>query len=221
MSVLGLKQSPSVSASQQRQFQDVFKAIDKNRDGLIDESELLTALNQSGGYRFTERIVHRVVRLHLVKAKAEKCRGLNLEQFIELSNFLEFCKNSFGKVDDDKSGSIDVKELGAGTLDIGINLSADQLKHLICVVDKNHDGSLDFMEYVDLVFYLLFLEAVAAGHSLKESSNIKADSLTANLRGAGMEITEERVRKMLARCRGRSVKFDDLLKIAFVAHEAT
>jgi Ca2+-binding EF-hand superfamily protein len=70
-------------------------------------------------------------------------------------NFTELCKKAFSKVDIDGSGQIDQGELGdlfkQLTKDMGMEITEDQIKDIMELMDSDNSGQVDFEEFKNIV----------------------------------------------------------------------
>mmetsp|Transcript_31338 Transcript_31338/g.31004 ORF Transcript_31338/g.31004 Transcript_31338/m.31004 type:complete len:243 (-) Transcript_31338:569-1297(-) len=57
-------------------------------------------------------------------------------------------KEVFMKIDKDSSGSIDMSELALATEQLGENPNQSEIQHAMQVMDLNHDGKINFREFV-------------------------------------------------------------------------
>jgi|EP00670_Eutreptiella_braarudii_P002996 5-hydroxyisourate hydrolase-like protein (transthyretin family) len=64
-------------------------------------------------------------------------------------------KLAFERADKDHNGRIDVFELGEWAQSLGLrNLTFEDLKRMISEVDTNHDGRVDFWEFLAIQLYI-------------------------------------------------------------------
>ena len=208
--------SPNISDADKKVLQAAFNEIDMNKDGRIDEKELHTALKKTG-LPFSKRVVHRMMLIHLHGSNESKLKSLDFDQFVALSSFLNAMKHSFASLDGDKNGSIDEKELGSGVIDLGLPVKREQIKLLMAVVDTDNNGTVDFAEYVDLTFYLIFFNHLAEAHRNKKIDDFTPSDLIELCSIAGVEVSEEKAKEFIERNAGKFVSFNDFLGLLLVA----
>jgi len=68
-----------------------------------------------------------------------------------LADELEEYKEAFRMFDTDQSGTISPEEIGVVLNAMGHKFTSKQLKLILDKFDKNHDGSIDFDEFVSLM----------------------------------------------------------------------
>ena len=78
------------------------------------------------------------------KEKACKSLGISEEKYEEY-------KESFDYFDKDRSGDINIKELGAIFRSMGQTISQGELKLIIDDIDKSGDGEISFYEFMNLM----------------------------------------------------------------------
>jgi Ca2+-binding EF-hand superfamily protein len=207
---------PNLSEPDRKVLQAAFNEIDMNKDGRIDEKELHSALKKTG-LPFSKRVVHRMMLIHLQGTNDAKLNSLDFEQFVALSSFLNAMKHSFQSLDGDKNGSIDEKELGSGVIDLGLPVKREQIKLLMAIVDTDNNGTVDFAEYVDLTFYLIFFNHLAEVHRNKKIDEFTPLGLIDLCSIAGVEVTEEQAKDFIEKNQGKYATFHDLLGLLLVA----
>jgi len=182
-----------------------FNEIDTNHNGKIEASELSVALNRSS-FHFSENVIKRMIAI--VDNQKNGC--VTFEEFAELTQYLENQRFSFAREDSDKNGKIDHIELGRALLDMGYNLKANQIKHLLAVVDEDHNGTIEFAEFIDLSFYLRILEKLFS--KLAQNGKLKVSDLVALFTDAGLQCTSDTLRTHIHE--RNHLTFDDVLDIA-------
>jgi Ca2+-binding EF-hand superfamily protein len=69
--------------------------------------------------------------------------------------FTEICKKAFSRVDIDGSGQIDYAELEdlfkQLASDIGMDITNEELKHIMALMDTDNSGQIDFAEFKEMV----------------------------------------------------------------------
>lgn len=192
-----------------------FNSLDNDNNGRIDEQELRSGL-QKVGFHFPENIIHRMMVYYCDDSTAALDSTdvkLNFEGFVELSNFLDYMRVAFQKVDVDGNGHIDCTELGSALLDLGYNLTRQHIKFLLAAVDHNRSGTIEFEEFVDLSFYLSFLDKL----SKRGSNHLNATGLSELLKTAGMLVSPNDVKEVLKN--KKQLTFSDFVSLVFVVEQ--
>ena len=193
-----------------------FEEIDTNGDGRIDQDELHQGLKKSG-HSFSKRVIKRMMMFQLFQYNEVKVGALSFEQFVGLSAFLNTMKGSFDLLDGDKNGTIDDVELGRGLIDLGLPVKADQIKLLMAVVDADNNGTVEFEEYVDLAFYLIFFSYISDSLKMKNVESFPPEQIQEMCGLAGVEISLDAVKDFISKTQGRSATFQDLLGLLVIA----
>jgi len=182
-----------------------FQEIDTNHNGKIEASELTAALNRSS-FHFSEKVVKRMIAL--VDHENKGC--VSFEEFAELTLFLDNQRIAFAREDNDKNGKIDHIELGRALIDMGFNLKSNQIKHLLAVVDEDHNGTIEFAEFIDLSFYLRILDKLFS--KLAQNGKLKVSDLIELYNNAGLICTSDSVKALIHE--RNHLTFDEVLDIA-------
>lgn len=98
-------------------------------------------------------------------------------------------KPFFYRYDDDKSGSLELEELGRVFTDMGERLSTTALKERFAKFDTDHDGHVDFEEFVTGV--IEYLTDHSTDHRLKFIGKDGSKDVDAFSKGERDEIEEE------------------------------
>jgi calcium-dependent protein kinase len=146
-------------------LRQLFVEMDTDKSGTITMDELRLGLDKHGA--------------HLAKSEVEALMdSLDLEGTHELT-YSEFmaatvqmqkleCEANlvaaFADFDEDGSGSITAEELTSKLLELGIKNSKEEVEDIIKEVDVNHDGTIDYQEFVQLMCPRLL------GHCANESA---------------------------------------------------
>ena len=208
--------TPKVPEEIQVVLKAAFEEIDTNNDGRIDQDELHQGLKKSG-HSFSKRVIKRMMMFQLFQYDEVKIGALTFEQFVGLSGFLNMMKGSFDLLDGDKNGNIDDKELGRGLIDLGLPVKADQIKLLMAIVDADKNGTVEFEEYVDLAFYLIFFSYISDSLRKKNVESFPPEAIQDLCGLAGVEITLEEVKDFIGKTKGRVATFQDLLGLLVIA----
>eukprot|EP00009_Paramoeba_aestuarina_P002657 CAMPEP_0201515068 /NCGR_PEP_ID=MMETSP0161_2-20130828/6732_1 /ASSEMBLY_ACC=CAM_ASM_000251 /TAXON_ID=180227 /ORGANISM="Neoparamoeba aestuarina, Strain SoJaBio B1-5/56/2" /LENGTH=226 /DNA_ID=CAMNT_0047911787 /DNA_START=104 /DNA_END=784 /DNA_ORIENTATION=+ len=212
--------TPEVPPEIKSALRAAFDEIDTNKDGRIDQDELHQGLKKSG-HTFSKRVIKRMMMFQLYQHNEVKIGALSFEQFVGLSGFLNMMKGSFDSLDGDKNGTIDDKEMGRGLLDLGLPVKADQIKLLMAVVDADNNGTVEFAEYVDLAFYLIFFSYISDSLSKKNVESFAPEVIQDLCGLAGVEVSDKDVNAFIEKSKGRVATFQDLLGLLVIAQVST
>ncbi|XP_077236072.1 calcium-binding EF-hand family protein [Tasmannia lanceolata] len=136
----------SLSLENMDEIEKVFKRFDSNGDGKISGSELGDVLNALGSSTSPEEI-------RKMMDEIDK----DGDGFIDLKEFADFHRGSgdvsgelrdaFEMYDLDKNGLISAKELHMVLRKLGEKCSIEECTRMICSVDSDGDGSVNFEEF--------------------------------------------------------------------------
>lgn len=128
--------------SQERlQFQEAFELFDKDHDGVITVSEILSVLNKFGKSPAVDED----------KSKLEQKNLLSFEQFMQLMTSKASMKDiddelmeAFKVFDKDGNGVISVAEMKEALKNIGENLTDVEINSILMQLDSNGDGEISY-----------------------------------------------------------------------------
>ncbi|XP_050213085.1 probable calcium-binding protein CML43 [Mercurialis annua] len=151
----------------------IFDLFDKNGDGMITVEDLSQALNLLGlDADFSE--LESTIRSHMKPGND----GLGYEEFVELHRSLDEAflsyddeleadgdgvdpmtqeesdlSEAFKVFDEDGDGYISAHELQVVLKKLGMPEAKEiaRIEQMICSVDRNHDGRVDFFEFKDMM----------------------------------------------------------------------
>jgi Ca2+-binding EF-hand superfamily protein len=114
-------------------------------------------------------------------------------------------KRLFAIFDKDNDGFIDEKELKFVVRSVGLHPSDEEVKALLAKADDNHNGKLEFDEFVKFVNSALQVrledekELVRAFTAFDKDGNglIDANEVRASLKKAGTDLTDEQVKEII------------------------
>jgi len=155
------------------EFRECFNAFDKDGGGSIDATEL-ESLMKSLGQEPTGQELEKMVAL----ADADGSGDIDFIEFATLiahkmkddenkSNKEEQILQAFAVFDADGSGSIDASEMRRMMLNLGEEMSIEQVDDILAHFDENGDGQISPEEFTNALLNekLLGTEAMAAGPS--------------------------------------------------------
>lgn len=128
-------------------LQQVFQALDKNKDGKLQYDELLQGYEEFYG-DFAKEEVDRIFKLVDVDNSGE----IDFSEFVTATvnrNELlqdEKLKQAFSIYDKDGSGTISIDEIKE-VLGVGAQISEDVWTKIINEVDENGDGEVSYEEF--------------------------------------------------------------------------
>lgn len=138
---------------------DVFVRHDLDNSGFLIKSELMSMLQESG---LAPRTAHEKTDMGAVFA-AESDEEINFNDFLEIVLEIRFYRKDkakdmslerFQRYDRDKSGSLTIGELSRLLADVGLapvnHGEQEEIANLICAVDEDGSGVIDFPEFQEL-----------------------------------------------------------------------
>ncbi|XP_012520381.1 PREDICTED: calmodulin-like protein 5 [Propithecus coquereli] len=139
----------SLSEEEVAQFKEVFKRVDKDRDGKIDAKELGEAI-QAMGKKLSEEEVKKIIE----KLDSNHDGTISFPEFlaelgkkVQGSGSEQDLRATFRAFDLDGDGHISVDELRQAIAQLGVQLSQEELDALVREADTNQDGQVDFEEF--------------------------------------------------------------------------
>jgi Ca2+-binding EF-hand superfamily protein len=131
----------------------IFQLFDKDKRGYVGTSELNTILEKMGIHLDKEN------QNVLLQRYDDNHNGkLGEDQFCELMMTVSNMKKQFQIADEDKSGTISVREMVTVVRGLHLKVSADMIKPIMDLFDEDGSGTVDYQEYFALVFYFQELE---------------------------------------------------------------
>ncbi|GMJ09647.1 CALMODULIN LIKE 25 [Hibiscus trionum] len=134
---------------QLQELEEVFKKFDANGDGKISSSELDSIMG-SLGQKLSDEELHKMIK----EVDADGDGFIDFDEFVELNTkgvdsneVLENLKEAFSVYDLDGNGSISAEELHKVLQSLGDDCSISECRKMICGVDKDGNGLIDFEEF--------------------------------------------------------------------------
>lgn len=144
----------SLNIEKQQEAEEVFRDLDRDGNGFIDESELATALRRVGLNPSLKEI-----QSMIGEVDSDGNRKLDFDEFLRYvkhtykdpdeirCNLTE----AFKVFDANKDGFISREELKAVLTKMGEKLSEKEFDEMVRVADSNGDGRIDYEEYVNMM----------------------------------------------------------------------
>ena len=143
----------SLSEEQVYEIREAFDLFDIDGTGRIDPSELLLALN-TFGYDSARDDIKRVIE----KIAKVKKPSIDFNDFLKLVNStlqsrdpLEEIDKAFARFDDDSTNSISFRNLKRVSLELGEQLTDDELREMIKAADEDGDGEIGRDEFMRMM----------------------------------------------------------------------
>ena len=143
----------SLSEEQVYEIREAFDLFDIDGTGRIDPSELLLALN-TFGYDSARDDIKRVIE----KIAKVKKPSIDFNDFLKLVNStlqsrdpLEEIDKAFARFDDDSTYSSSFRNLKRVSLELGEQLTDDELREMIKAADEDGDGEIGRDEFMRMM----------------------------------------------------------------------
>jgi len=135
------------------QVQAWFRAIDRDGSGQVSANEL-------AGIQFNQRPIGMVVAQKLVKVFDKDMSGeIDFKEYAALHQFLTTMQNVFFQADEDRSGTIDAREIFSALTGAGFQLSFPTITACVNKFDTTRRG-LDFPTFLYLCAHLAHLRSI-------------------------------------------------------------
>jgi len=85
---------------------------------------------------------------------------IEISDFFGLTLFVFWAQTLFAKADTDGSDSIEITEFNNALKRLGMFMAPESVSKYFSELDTDQSGTLNFEEYIELVFMLKFLEAI-------------------------------------------------------------
>jgi centrin-1 len=138
---------------QAREIKEAFNLFDIDGSGRIDPQELMLALDTLGSANVREEIQPIIAQLKKINK-----RSLDFAEFLRIVTRTlqardprdELAK-AFMRFDDDATGRISFRNLKRVSLELGEQLTDDELRQMIQAADFDLDGEISQEEFVHLI----------------------------------------------------------------------
>lgn len=142
-----------LSEEQKQEIREAFDQFDTDGSGSIDAKELKVAM-RALGFELTREEIREMIR----SVAGANVPAIDFNQFMEMMGqkilqrdpYQEILK-AFELFDKDHNGSISLKDLKAATIELGENLTDDELREMIKEADRDLDGEVCKLEFVNVM----------------------------------------------------------------------
>lgn len=142
-----------LTEEQKQEIREAFDQFDTDGSGSIDAKELKVAMRALGFDMSREQI-----RQMIASVAGSNVPAIDFNQFMEMMGQkilerdpLQEIKKAFELFDKDHNGSISLKDLKAATIELGENLTDDELREMIREADRDLDGEVGEKEFIDVM----------------------------------------------------------------------
>lgn len=147
-----LKRRPSLKDLTPKQFKDyksVFEMFDKNRDGVIDVTELENIL-KAIGHKPTQNDVMDVFR-DVDKNQDGKIEFREFIYLMKHSMVVDELSAAFNLIDTDKDGLLSFQDIKDMLKMIGEHMSDSDIRTIVKQADLDQDGYINFVEFSSIM----------------------------------------------------------------------
>lgn len=142
-----------LTEEQKQEIREAFDQFDTDGSGSIDAKELKVAMRALGFELPREEI-----KKMITAVAGNAVSAIDFNQFMEMMGqkildrdpLTEILK-AFDLFDKDHNGSISLKDLKAATIELGENLTDDELREMIREADRDFDGEVGKNEFVEVM----------------------------------------------------------------------
>ena len=142
-----------LTEEQKQEIREAFDQFDTDGSGSIDAKELKVAMRALGFDLGREEI-----RQMITAVAGSNVPAIDFNQFMEMMGQkilerdpLQEIKKAFELFDKDHNGSISLKDLKAATIELGENLTDDELREMIREADRDLDGEVGEKEFIEVM----------------------------------------------------------------------
>eukprot|EP00760_Papus_ankaliazontas_P015385 PhM_4_TR16495/c0_g1_i1/m.21367 len=133
----------------QNPCESLFRAVDRDRSGRIDGTELKNALSQ-GGLEFNIDTAHRMINMFDRTGDGK----IDMGEFQQLHAWVMQMAQAFQQVDTSRNGLLDGQEVRRALATSGYRLAEPTFQLLMRKVDRERRGELALSGYLDLCMIL-------------------------------------------------------------------
>lgn len=124
----------------------LFAAVDTDKSGAIDATELQSALSSGGWREFSDKTARMLIRIF----DADRSGSIGYQEFCYLWDYLTKWKAAFDHHDQDRSGTISFNEAYKALSNFGYRLSEPIMQLMFYSYDADRTGALGFDEFVQM-----------------------------------------------------------------------
>ncbi|OHS94814.1 Caltractin [Tritrichomonas foetus] len=142
-----------LSEEQKQEIREAFDQFDTDGSGSIDAKELKVAM-RALGFELTREEIREMIK----KVAGGNVPAIDFNQFMEMMgekilqrNPLQEIKKAFSLFDKDHNGKISLKDLKTATIELGENLTDDELREMIKEADRDFDGEVSEAEFIEVM----------------------------------------------------------------------
>lgn len=144
-------QNPKIYLATDQEIESYFNIADTNHSGSVNYHELSEILiNDRQGNKYAPETVNLLFRHFDIKNKGK----LKLSQFKKLWQYLEKIRGIFVSFDQDNSNSLEYAEIKNAVAKFGLDINHGMVPFIMRKFDLSNSKSLQFDEFVRLVFIL-------------------------------------------------------------------
>ena len=142
-----------LTEEQKQEIREAFDQFDSDGSGSIDAKELKVAM-RALGFELPRDDIKKMIE----KVAGGNVTHIDFNQFMEMMGQkilerdpLQEILKAFELFDKDHNGKISLKDLKAATVELGENLTDDELREMIREADRDADGEVGREEFVDVM----------------------------------------------------------------------
>ncbi|KAK8889583.1 hypothetical protein M9Y10_034333 [Tritrichomonas musculus] len=153
MAAQSSRSSGDLTEEQKQEIREAFDQFDTDGSGSIDAKELKVAMRALGF-----EVTREEIREMIFKVAGGNVPAIDFNQFMEMCGQkilqrdpLVEIKKAFTLFDKDHNGKISLKDLKTATIELGENLTDDELREMIKEADRDHDGEVCEDEFIEVM----------------------------------------------------------------------
>ncbi|KAH0795740.1 centrin [Histomonas meleagridis] len=148
-----VKAREELSEEHRQEIREAFDLFDTDGSGSIDAKELKVAM-KALGFDPTKEEIRRMIN----DVDTEKTGSISFAQFLQMMtkkmqerNPEDEIRKAFRLFDDDNTGKITFKNLKRVSIELGENLTDEELREMIQEADRDGDGEVSYEEFVHIM----------------------------------------------------------------------
>jgi Ca2+-binding EF-hand superfamily protein len=145
-----------------------FTAVDRDRSGHIDDSELMQALS-SAGMNFGREASRLMIKMFDRTGDGK----IGFDEFQQLHGYITSMQDAFRQCDKDNSGHLSAQEVYRAVSSSGYNLSQQTFDYLFKKFDRNRRGNLTLDGYIELCCFLGTARNVYAAYDTQRVGSVQ------------------------------------------------